>query len=201
MLKKRADIRQEVRIKRRQLNAETQQVQANLLCQTLIAQIDLQHDKHIAIYLANDGELNTTPFITWCWQNNVSVSLPVIHPFNKNNLLFLAYTKTSIMIKNKYGIFEPKLDVRNIVPVPNIDIIFTPLVAFDNNGNRLGMGGGFYDRTLSSWYKEYQHNKNIKPMPIGLALDCQKVTTIPCESWDIPLPTIITPTSIYNFDL
>ena len=200
-MKNRDIIRQEVRTKRRQLNAEKQQEQAGLLCQTLITQIDLEHVKHIAIYLANDGELNTTPFINWCWQNNLSVYLPVIHPFSKGHLLFLAYTKTSVMIKNKYGILEPTLDVRNIVSVTDIDIIFTPLVAFDQQGNRLGMGGGFYDRTLATWYLEYQQNKQTKPMPIGLAHDCQKVKAIPIENWDIPLPKIITPTSIYHFDL
>ena len=105
------------------------------------------------------------------------------------------------MVKNKYGILEPKLDVRSIVSVTDIDIIFTPLVAFDEFGNRLGMGGGFYDRTLAAWYLEYQQNKQAKPMPIGLAHDCQKVKAIPIENWDIPLPKIITPSTIYHFDL
>ncbi len=200
-MKSRDIIRQEVRTKRRQLNAEQQQEQANLLCKTLIAQIDLEHVKHIAIYLANDGELNTKPFINWCWKNKISVYLPVIHPFNKGHLLFLEYAKTSVMIKNKYGISEPKLDVRTIVAVNDIDIIFAPLVAFDQTGNRLGMGGGFYDRTLAVWYLEYQQNKQTKPMPIGLAHNCQKVKAIPIENWDIPLPKIITPSTIYHFDL
>jgi len=200
-MKSRDIIRQEVRTKRRQLNAEQQQEQANLLCKILIAQIDLEHVKHIAIYLANDGELNTKPFINWCWKNKISVYLPVIHPFNKGHLLFLEYAKTSVMIKNKYGISEPKLDVRTIVAVNDIDIIFAPLVAFDQTGNRLGMGGGFYDRTLAVWYLEYQQNKQTKPMPIGLAHNCQKVKAIPIENWDIPLPKIITPSTIYHFDL
>jgi len=200
-MKSRDIIRQEVRTKRRQLNAEQQQEQADLLCKTLIAQIDLEHVKHIAIYLANDGELNTKPFINWCWKNKISVYLPVIHPFSKGHLLFLEYAKTSVMIKNKYGISEPKLDVRTIVAVNDIDIIFAPLVAFDQTGNRLGMGGGFYDRTLAVWYLGYQQNKQTKPMPIGLAHNCQKVKAIPIENWDIPLPKIITPSTIYHFDL
>jgi len=200
-MKNRDIIRQEVRTKRQQLNSQKQQEQAELLCKTLIAQINLEHVKHIAIYLANDGELNTKPFIYWCWQNKISVYLPVIHPFSQGNLLFLKYTKASVMIKNKYGILEPKLDVINIVSVNNIDIIFTPLVAFDQTGNRLGMGGGFYDRTLATWFREYQQNKQTKPMPIGLAHDCQKVKAIPIENWDIPLPKIITPSTIYHFDL
>ncbi|MFB1000025.1 MAG: 5-formyltetrahydrofolate cyclo-ligase, partial [Colwellia sp.] len=67
--------------------------------------------------------------------------------------------------------------------------------------NRLGMGGGFYDRTLATWHMQYQHNKQTKPIPIGLAHDCQKVQSVPRETWDIPLPKIITPTTSYNFDI
>jgi 5-formyltetrahydrofolate cyclo-ligase len=200
-MKNRKNIRQEVRYKRSQLSVLHQQEQAVLLCEKLIRQTEVKHVKKIAIYLANDGELNTQAFINWCWQNKISVYLPVIHPFSKGNLLFLQHTKNTILIKNKYGILEPKLDVRNIITVDKLDIIFTPLVAFDQRGNRLGMGGGFYDRTLVTWHIQYQQNKQTKLLPIGLAHDCQKIEKIPFESWDIPLPIIITPTTRYNFDI
>jgi 5-formyltetrahydrofolate cyclo-ligase len=200
-MKNRNNIRQEIRGKRSELSDLSQQEQAVLLRENLIEQTEVIHAKKIAIYLANDGELNTQPFINWCWQNEISVYLPVIHPFSKGHLLFLKYTNTSTLILNKYGISEPKLDVRNIITVDKLDIIFTPLVAFDQRGNRLGMGGGFYDRTLSTWYIQYQQNKQTKPVPIGLAHDCQKVKKIPIQTWDIPLPKIITPTISYNFDI
>ena len=201
MIKDRNDIRQDLRHKRSQLNDVRQQEQAVLLFEKLTEQKEVTNAKKIAIYLANDGELDTSPFINWCWTNKVSVYLPVIHPFSKGNLLFLRYEKTTILIKNTYGILEPTLDVRNIITVDKLDIIFTPLVAFDTGGNRLGMGGGFYDRTLANWHIQYQQNKQTKPLPIGLAHDCQKVEKIPFEIWDIPLPKIITPTTSYNFDI
>jgi len=203
-MKNREDIRQEVRHKRSKLNDIRQKEQGVLLLEKLTRQTEIVNANKIAIYLANDGELNTQPFINWCFKNNISVYLPVIHPFSKGNLLFLKYTETSILIKNKYGILEPKLDVRDIITVDNLDIIFTPLVAFDVRGNRLGMGGGFYDRTLATWHVQYQQSKQSKQtklLPIGLAHDCQKVKNIPFESWDIPLPIIITPSTRYNFDI
>ncbi|MBA6253778.1 5-formyltetrahydrofolate cyclo-ligase [Colwellia sp. MB3u-55] len=200
-MKTRDVLRQEIRYQRSLLNADQQAEQSLLLSKRLIKEKVVKGVKHIAIYLANDGELNTQPFIDWCWQNSITVYLPVIHPFSKNNLLFLKYTETSILVKNKYGILEPKLNVQDIITVAQLDIIFTPLVAFDPYGNRLGMGGGFYDRTLSAWHDQYQQNKHAKPLPVGLAHDCQKVNTIPFESWDIPLPKIITPTTSYNFDI
>jgi 5-formyltetrahydrofolate cyclo-ligase len=200
-MKTRDVLRQEIRYQRSLLSADQQAEQSLLLSKRLIKEQVVKGVQHIAIYLANDGELNTQPFIDWCWQNNITVYLPVIHPFSKNNLLFLKYAETSILVKNKYGILEPKLNVQDIITVAELDIIFTPLVAFDPYGNRLGMGGGFYDRTLSAWHAQYQQNKQAKPLPVGLAHDCQKVNTIPFESWDIPLPKIITPTTSYNFDI
>jgi len=195
----RQTLRTTVRTKRQSLNEAEQKIaSANLLTQ-LINNEKVKQAQHIAIYLANDSELDAFPFIQWCWQTDKCVYLPVIHPFTAGQLLFLKYDKTTKMQTNRYGISEPKLDVTAIKLVNDIDIIFTPLVAFDKKGNRLGMGGGFYDRTLACWYQEYQSNALTKPYPIGLAHTCQKVESIPCELWDIPLPEIFTPEHHYKF--
>lgn len=89
------------------------------------------------------------------------------------------------MQKNRYGILQPKLNVQNVVPLEQIDIIFTPLVAFDKNGNRIGMGGGFYDRTLQHWQQK-------SFLPVGLAHRCQQLDNLPTEIWDIPLAMVLT---------
>lgn len=96
-------------------------------------------------------------------------------------------------MKNRFNIFEPPLNVNNIIPISNIDIIFTPLVAFDESGQRLGMGGGFYDRTLENWQQQSFY-------PMGLAHTCQQVHSLPSTDWDIPLPEIITPDKVWRFD-
>jgi len=197
----RKQLREIVREKRTSLSKSQQTTAAIQLSKRLITQPKVISAQHIAIYLANDGELNTQTFIKWCWANNKQVYLPVIHPFSKGHLLFLHYTPNTPMSVNRFGILEPKLDVNLIKLVQDIDIIFTPLVAFDLSGARLGMGGGFYDRTLQKWYTNYQHNKKALPFPIGLAHDCQQVETIPTECWDIPIPNIITPHKSYTFTL
>ena len=201
----RKKIRQFIRAKRRQLSM-TEQTQASHHLLTYLSQHEIiKSAKRIAIYLAVDGELNGLDFIHWCWKKNKEVYLPVIHPFSPGHLLFLKYDASTVMTFNQYGIEEPKLDVRKIIPVNEIDVILTPLVAFDAKGNRLGMGGGFYDRTLACWFEKIQQatlgqnfeNKaveSIKPYPIGIAHDCQQVDNIPTEHWDIPLPEIISPT-------
>lgn len=191
----RQEIRKQIRDARQKLSASAQQQSALLLTNQLSIYDKVLNAEHIAIYLSNDGELNTSEFIDWCWQKNKCVYLPVLHPFSRGNLLFLRYQKNTPMVENQYGIKEPKLDVTKVRTVNQLDIVFTPLVAFDDNGNRLGMGGGFYDRTLAQLPKK---NSN-SPAVIGLAHNCQQVPLIPIESWDIPIPTIITPTKIHQF--
>jgi 5-formyltetrahydrofolate cyclo-ligase len=185
-------IRKKIRTRRKALPRTFQNNAAETLLLTLKNENTVRNAQHIALYLANDGELDLQPFINWCWQQNKQVYLPVLHPFCSGHLLFLLFERDSKMLKNQYGILEPKLDVNKVCPLSQLDLLFTPLVAFDSKGARLGMGGGFYDRTLTNWQ---QH----KVTPIGLAHDCQQVDAIPVEYWDIPLPQIITPSTTYTF--
>lgn len=142
----------------------------------------------VAVFLSFDGELDTSPLIQQLWQQGKRVYLPVLHPFCAGHLLFLRYAPDTELVRNHLKIMEPRLDVRQVLPLPQLDILLTPLVAFDHQGQRLGMGGGFYDRTL-----QYRKQMSRGPYPIGLAHDCQQVDALPVESWDIPLPEIITP--------
>ncbi|MGF1760157.1 5-formyltetrahydrofolate cyclo-ligase [Photobacterium sagamiensis] len=190
----RQHIRQHIRLRRRALGPQQQQHAAQdllVLFQQVPSVIDAHH---IALYLSNDGEIDTQPLIDWLWQHGKAVYLPVLHPFSKGQLLFLHYTPDTRMTLNKYQIQEPVLDIRLVKPVNELDLICTPLVAFDSTGQRLGMGGGYYDRTLNRWHHEKQG-----PRPLGLAHDCQQVENLPFEAWDVPLPEIITPSCHFSW--
>ena len=97
------------------------------------------------------------------------------------------------MTQNKFGIAEPVLDVSQLIPLPELQLIGLPLVAFDQHANRMGMGGGFYDRTL-------QNVQFCRPAPllVGLAHQCQQVPSVPTEAWDVPLQHIVTPAQIFS---
>jgi len=110
----------------------------------------------------------------------------------RRELTFLRYQQETKLISNVYGILEPQLDVTSVCPLSQLDVVCTPLVAFDNSGARLGMGGGFYDRSLANW-------QQTQIYPLGLAHDCQLVDTVPVEGWDVPLPEIITPSKNHQF--
>jgi 5-formyltetrahydrofolate cyclo-ligase len=188
----RLQLRATIRNRRNALSLDEQNKAGLALTKRLSSHPKIEQASRIAIYLTNDGELPTSSFIDWCWQNKKHVYLPVVHPFSAGNLLFLRYQEDTKLISNVYGILEPKLDVTKVCPLEQLDIICTPLVAFDDTGARLGMGGGFYDRSLAHW-------QQTKLYPIGLAHDCQWVTKVPVETWDIPLPEIITPSKRYRF--
>lgn len=188
-MQNRQQIRQVIRSRRQQISPEQQTSASQILIEQFKQHPLISRAERIALYLATDGELDTSPVIEWCWQQHIAVCLPVLHPFSKGHLLFLHFTADSPMSTNRFGIIEPQLNCQQIVPLSSIDIICTPLVAFDQQGNRLGMGGGFYDRTLTQW-----HHQRLGPYPIGLAHDCQEVDSVPTEHWDVPLPEILTPT-------
>lgn len=187
----RATIRRTMRAARNKLSNTQQHKLALSAGQLLTTEIAKLNIKHVALYLAYDGELNTAPAITSLWQQKIHVYLPIVHPFTQGQLIFQQYLPDTVMRSNKYGIFEPKLNVNHICPLSQLQLIVTPLVAFDKKGNRLGMGGGFYDRTLTQTYS---------PTAIGYAYDCQQVERLPTASWDMPCQTIITPSEIYQFD-
>jgi 5-formyltetrahydrofolate cyclo-ligase len=188
----RSQLLKDIRQRRNALSVTQQHNAAFTVTERLSSHVKIQQAKRIAIYLSNDGELSTTDFIDWCWQQNKHVYLPVVHPFSPGNLLFLHYQQDTKLVANIYGILEPQLDVTKVCPLDQLDVICTPLVAFDNSGARLGMGGGFYDRSLARW-------QQTKLYPLGLAHDCQQVEKVPIESWDIPLPEIITPNKNHRF--
>ncbi|AZL85663.1 5-formyltetrahydrofolate cyclo-ligase [Aliivibrio salmonicida] len=187
-------LRQDIRQRRKNLSQQYQHQAAYDLVQQCSTDLSIQKAQSIAIYLSADGEIGTHLLIEWLWEQGKNVFLPVIHPFSKGYLLFLEYDRTTPLIVNKYQIREPKLDKTKVIPISELDLILTPLVAFDHTGNRLGMGGGYYDRTLKNWH-QYQQG----PMPIGIAHSCQQVDILPVESWDVPLPRIITSDKIWKW--
>ena len=180
----RHQLRQQIRKTRANLTALQQQQAEDSITQQALALIEERNAQHIALYISFDGEISTEKLIKILWMQGKQVYLPVLHPFNPNHLLFLRYLPETPMLKNKFGILEPKLNVQNVLPLKELDILFTPLVAFDKQGNRLGMGGGFYDRTLQNW-------QNSSFIPVGLAHQCQQVEQLPTEAWDVPLHQIL----------
>lgn len=189
----RQEIRQQVRHLRRAMTDEQQAQAAEQLAELALNYAPVTAARNIALFLSVDGELNTRPLIARLWHLKKAVYLPVLHPFSPGNLLFLRYSPDTPLIPNKLRIPEPPLDIRQLITLDQLDLMLVPLVAFDQYGQRLGMGGGFYDRTLQNWQ---QHGF----LPVGVAHDCQQVDSLPVAEWDVPLPAVMTPSKLWQWE-
>ena len=192
----RAALRKTLRTARKAIATDAQRRAAKAVVSQLLLLFPRDQHCNVAVYLQNDGEVDLQAFVSHCWRElpNITFCLPVLHPVCKGHLLFLRYSAQTKMIENKYRIKEPQLACYDVIPAKNINFILMPLVGFDAAGNRLGMGGGYYDRTLA-----FTKLANTKPTLIGVAHDIQEVSALPIAPWDIPLDAIVTPTRMLHF--
>ncbi|WP_457914575.1 5-formyltetrahydrofolate cyclo-ligase [Candidatus Hartigia pinicola] len=189
----RRKIRQSIRKIRQKMTTDQQKFAAHKIIHNVLLHPKITQAQHISLFFSIDGEINTQPLINTLWKKNINVYLPVLDPSNQHKLLFVSYTSDTQLVKNRFDINEPILDITQAIPSCELDIMMIPLVAFDSIGQRLGMGGGFYDRVLVNWKKKDFY-------PIGLAHDCQYFKSLlPVENWDISLPEVITPQKIWRW--
>ena len=183
-------LRQEMRQRRRALSHAERSHASYALAEHVAASRLFQTSQRIAFYLPNDGEIDLQPLIEYAWQVNKQCFLPVIGPRNSRRLWFLPYKPETPLQQNRFGIPEPShhRGKRQFKPHA-LDLILLPLVAFDKNGHRLGMGGGFYDRTLA-----FLAHRGIwrKPHLLGTAYSFQQLEKLPNQPWDIPLDAVVT---------
>lgn len=144
---------------------------------------------HIGVYLANDGEIDPILLIRLAKQQKKAIYFPVLQKWPLQAMTFQRITKHPQWILNRYKIKEPKANKYLQVHPLKLDLVLMPLVGFDNQGGRLGMGGGFYDRYFSYLrHRTFLH----KPYLLGLAHECQKVDKLQINTWDIKMKGTVT---------
>jgi 5-formyltetrahydrofolate cyclo-ligase len=195
MVPDKKQIRQEKRNQRRSLSRAQQTRASEQLARTISSRSFFLRSKHLAFYLPNDGEIDPGFLLSLARAAGKDLYLPVLAPMVENRLIFLPYSDSDKLAHNRFGIPEPLLARNKPFPAWALDVVFMPLVAFDNAGNRLGMGGGFYDRTFARLHD----GKGRRPLLIGLAHSLQAVDHLPEEPWDIPLDAIATEQSFTTF--
>lgn len=155
----------------------------------LLATTVYKQATRLAAYVASNNELDPQPLINEAWVTGKQVYLPVICP--DNSLSFAPYHIDSALQKNRYGIPEPVYPADECLSAAELDLILVPLVAFDANCERIGMGAGYYDRTLAGLHSG-------KPVKAGLAYEFQRVGLIHARPWDIPMDLIVTEHRLYS---
>lgn len=183
-----------MRARRRALSRSEQRKASEGLARGLFRLRAYSSSRKIAVYYPSDGEIDPLTAIDLAWTMRKSIFLPVLYPGRHRVIRFAPYTKSSSLRVNRFGIAEvPSLWTRCLRPM-ELDLILLPLVAFDLHGSRIGMGGGFYDRSLA--YLKLRDDWR-KPHLIGLAHELQRVDRIELEHWDVPLDGILTDCGFY----
>jgi 5-formyltetrahydrofolate cyclo-ligase len=181
-------LRNKFRKLRNNLSISKKEEAAKNVTRKFLQSIKTKKNDIVSIYHPSNNEISPLLIAKCLSENNIQTALPVVKN-NKHPLEFQKWTIDDELYSSSFfKIKEPK----NESVIPNIIIL--PLLAFDNNGDRLGYGGGFYDRTLQQYQLE-----GINFISIGLAYSFQKVDKLPTEKTDIVLDYVITEESIFKF--
>lgn len=154
--------------------------------------LGLRHDwrgVRVGIYLGFGHELDPMPLVRELVRRGAVVGLPVVVR-NRRPLVFRRFLPNVLLQHSDFGIAEPDHRARPVRP----DIVLAPLVGIDRSGMRLGYGGGFYDRTIMSWWA-----RGHRPELIGLAFECQVVDRLPAGRHDIRLHGLVTEAAVRRF--
>lgn len=189
-----AELRRRLRAQRHALTPDTRSLAAERMAANLVAVRAFRASRCVACYLPNDGEIDTVEVIEHIRRLRKRCYLPVLSPLRHDRLWFAPANPGAELTVNRYGILEPAVPPRALVRAQDLDLVLLPLVGFDETGHRLGMGGGYYDRSLAFLrYRRYWR----KPHVLGLANDFQKVAVLPHDEWDVPLDAIVTDRAVY----
>ena len=145
----------------------------------------------VAGYLALGTEVDVAPLLEQCRQNGQKTYAPVVKP--GNTMSFVLFDQSTPLGANQYGIDEPLVPESEHVNPRQLDVVLVPLVGFDNRCNRLGMGGGYYDRSFA-----HKRIAGTKPFLLGVAYDIQYVDDVYADWWDVPLDCVVTPSKVFR---
>lgn len=152
--------------------------------------------KKIALYHAVNGEADPSELLK---DTSKQFYLPVLAKEETKGIQFVAINKETRFLKNRFSIPEPVYTESDIVDGDSLDLVLVPLVGFDKRGNRLGMGGGFYDRCFA-FKRVSTMRPSGKPVLMGFAYQFQEVEKLDAENWDVPLDYIVTNESVFKIE-
>jgi 5-formyltetrahydrofolate cyclo-ligase len=152
---------------------------------------ELKRARHVALFLAFDGEPSLAPFIDAARRSRKRLYVPVLRGMT---MTFAELEPSAALAPNFFGIMEPKLGRK--LDARKLDLVLTPLVAFDENGVRIGVGRGYYDRCFR-FLRNRSHWR--RPKLLGVAYELQRVAPLTPNAWDVPLWGVVTERGVRRF--
>jgi 5-formyltetrahydrofolate cyclo-ligase len=188
------ELRRALRARRAALAPAARREAARRLAVHVAATDAFRVSRRIAAYLTNNGEIDPARVLVRAQRMGKRCFLPVLSRRSWDRLWFAPIEPGVHFRPNRFGILEPQVPAVRLVRADELDLILMPLVAFDARGNRLGMGGGFYDRSLEFLAQRHRWHK---PRLLGLAYEFQRVDNLTPDGWDIPLDGVVTDNAVY----
>ncbi|MFJ2410102.1 MULTISPECIES: 5-formyltetrahydrofolate cyclo-ligase [unclassified Pseudomonas] len=185
----RPQLRRMLRKARRALTPSEQRQAALGLYRQLAQHPLFRRAKHLSLYLPTDGEIDPRLLLRAAQRRGKATYLPVLSAWPRTKMVFQRVRPGEKLRPNRFRILEPQVNASRQRKVWALDLVLLPLVGFDDVGGRLGMGGGFYDRSLAYMARRKSWRK---PTLLGLAHECQKVERLAQASWDVPLEGTVT---------
>ena len=193
-MKERISLRKTLRQQRQSLSAAERLDMASQVYQRIATGRLFNRSRRLAFYFASDGELDPLAILLRALEMGKQCYLPVLSAHRPDKVSFAPFRAGDALIPNRWGILEPRHSSRRLVAPYSLDLVFVPLVGFDADCNRMGMGKGFYDRTFA-----YRQRLGFqRPRLVGLAYENQRVERLPVNDWDVPLDAIVTESAIYR---
>jgi 5-formyltetrahydrofolate cyclo-ligase len=187
----RRSLRRSLRSRRQALGAAERMAAAEAITTRLLAHPALARVGYVAGYWASGGELplhvlqmRLRPDQIWC--------LPCVQPDGR--LRFAPWRPGDPLVTNRYGIPEPNVATGSLLEPQELHLVLVPLLGFDRRGHRLGMGGGYYDRSFA-----FRHSTPAPPTLIGIGYSFQELPAIAREDWDVPLDALVTENELIEF--
>lgn len=188
------DLRSSLRKARRGLDAGQREEAAVRCAERALEIAEVRRARSIAFYMAHLGEVSCAPLMDWALARGIRTLLPVVVG---RHMRFAPYSPGGPLVPNRWGIPEPEWRPRLWTGARHPSVVFVPLVAFDDAGNRLGQGGGYYDRAFAFRRRRNAHWR--RPLLAGLAYGFQQVDELPAKPTDVPLDIVITGTGTHDF--
>ena len=164
---------------------EERELASARICDTIIHSAEFMSARSVACYLPTHDEVDPTRIIERAWCAGKRVFAPVAGA--RGIMQFSELTPDTSVTRNRFGIWEPAPD--HCIRACELELVITPLVAFDMKCNRIGMGGGYFDRCFRFLKNR---RKWLRPKLIGVSFKCQEVAEITPDAWDIPLYKVVT---------
>ena len=203
-------IREQIRADRRAVSPTDRAAWSSSICQRIVTLDQFLMAKRVAGFLAFDGEADPLDAMVAAVDQDKEVYVPTIVA-KRTPLKFVRWTPGCAMRKNKFGINEPVVPESEWLDGRELDFVITPLVAFDESRNRIGVGGGFYDRTFEFLNSDAGSGSSevvksdsqietdhlISTFLMGCAFELQKVESISAKEWDVQLHGVATEITCY----